>query len=328
MEANANGKILKFIPICHHCNMVGHIRPRCFEYIRKCKFDNAFHDISLNGPRQSSMYGYRNRPRKTLKKHVVEKVVDDLLAKSCVVPHSTMQKKVDNTLFDIFENVTNEVKVHVKKSNIESKHVSSKSERRIVKSVWVRKDTPKCLVAQYALRANSSYSWYLDSGCSRNMIGNKEFFKNLVLKDGGWVTFGDGTKKKVLGKGTICIPKLPKLRNTLFVDGLQANFETKYSTKNTLCAGGPAQDQHTSQFWLERWTTGAATSASPAAPNWAADAGGRRWSTPAHDQRLSTGRFAPVSGAGRPALVDQRTAPKLYPTSNFARGTKLNKYAS
>ena len=25
MEANANGKILKFIPICHHCNMVGHI---------------------------------------------------------------------------------------------------------------------------------------------------------------------------------------------------------------------------------------------------------------------------------------------------------------
>ncbi|KAK1552751.1 hypothetical protein Q3G72_022904 [Acer saccharum] len=224
LEANANGKFLKFIPICHHCNMIGHIRPRCFEYIRKCKLDNAFHDMSLNGPRQSSMYGYRNRPRKTLEKHVVEKVVDDLLAKSCVVPHSTMHKKVDNALFDIFENVTNEVKVHVKKPNIKSKHVRSKSERHVVKNVWIKKDTSKCHVAQYALHANSSYSWYLDSSCSRNMTGNKEFFKNLVLKDGGWVTFGDGTKKQVLGKGTICIPGLSKLRNTLYVDGLQANL--------------------------------------------------------------------------------------------------------
>ncbi|KAK0600566.1 hypothetical protein LWI29_016181 [Acer saccharum] len=224
MEANANGKFIKFIPICCHCNMIGHIRPRCFEYIRKCKLDNAFHDMSLNGPRQSSMYGYRNRPRKTLEKHVVEKVVDDLLAKSCVLPHSTMHKKIDNALFDIFEDVTNEVKVHVKKPNIESKHVRSKSEKHVVKNVWIKNDTSKCNVAQYALRANSSYSWYLDSGCSRNMTGNKEFFKNLVLNYGGWVTFGDGTKKQVLGKGTICIPGLPKLHNTLYVDRLQANL--------------------------------------------------------------------------------------------------------
>ena len=41
------------------------------------------------------------------------------------------------------------------------------------------------------------------------MTGNKKIFKNLVLKDRGWVTFGDGTKKQVLGKGTICIPGLP-----------------------------------------------------------------------------------------------------------------------
>ena len=58
------------------------------------------------------------RPRKTLEKHVEKNCVDNLLAKSCVVPHSTMHKKVDNALFDIFENVTNEVEVHVKKSNI------------------------------------------------------------------------------------------------------------------------------------------------------------------------------------------------------------------
>ena len=154
----------------------------------------------------------------------MKNLVDNLLVKSCVVPHSTMNKKVDNALFDIFENVTNEVKVHVKKSNIESKHEKVKSEKHVVKSVWVRKDTSKCLVTQYALRVNSSYFWYLDSGCSRNMTGNKEFFKNLVLKDGGWVTFGDCTKKQVLGKRTIYIPGLPKLCNTFYVDGLQANL--------------------------------------------------------------------------------------------------------
>ena len=137
LKANANGKFLKFIPICHHCNMVGHIRPRCFEYIQKCKFDNVFHDMSLNGLRQSSMYGFSTRPRKTLEKHVEKKCVDDLLTKSCVVPYSTMHKKVDNALFDIFENVTNEVKVHVKKSNIKSKHEKVKSEKHVVKSVWV-----------------------------------------------------------------------------------------------------------------------------------------------------------------------------------------------
>ncbi|KAK0598879.1 hypothetical protein LWI29_000271 [Acer saccharum] len=88
----------------------------------------------------------------------------------------------------------------------------------------------------------------------------------------------------------------------------------QYAEKNTLCDGGPTLVD-------QRWTTGAATSASPAAHTWAIGAGGRRWSTPTHDQRRSTGRFAPVSGAGRPALVDQRTAQKLYPTSNHARGT-------
>ncbi|KAK0585607.1 hypothetical protein LWI29_031236 [Acer saccharum] len=45
-----------------------------------------------------------------------------------------------------------------------------------------------------------------------------------------------------------------------------------------------------------------------------------RWSTPTHDQRRSTGRFAPVNGAGRPALVDQRTAYKFVPHKQSCKG--------
>ncbi|KAK0570630.1 hypothetical protein LWI29_004098 [Acer saccharum] len=39
-----------------------------------------------------------------------------------------------------------------------------------------------------------------------------------------YVTFGDGSKKKVIGKGNISIPGLPSLPNALYVDGLQANL--------------------------------------------------------------------------------------------------------
>ncbi|KAK3229844.1 hypothetical protein Dsin_001725 [Dipteronia sinensis] len=86
----------------------GHIRPRCFEYIHKCKQANDVHDMSwLNGPRQSSMYGFKTRPKKTLEKHVEKIVVDDLHEKSSVMPYSTMHKKIDNVLFDLFENVSN-----------------------------------------------------------------------------------------------------------------------------------------------------------------------------------------------------------------------------
>ena len=87
-----------------------------------------------------------------------------------------------------------------------------------------RNDEYYCYVAQVALKANASNTWYFDSGCSRHMTGNKSFFKSLVMEDGGFVTFGDGSKKKVIGKGNISIPGLPSLHNALFVDGLQANL--------------------------------------------------------------------------------------------------------
>ncbi|KAK0594074.1 hypothetical protein LWI29_008023 [Acer saccharum] len=39
------------------------------------------------------------------------------------------------------------------------------------------------------------------SGCSRHMTGNKSFFETLVMEEGGYVTFGDGSKKKEVTSG-------------------------------------------------------------------------------------------------------------------------------
>jgi len=40
--------------------------------------------------------------------------------------------------------------------------------------------------------------WYLDSGCSRHMTGDKKKFKNFKRKEQGVVTYRDNNKEKYL----------------------------------------------------------------------------------------------------------------------------------
>ncbi|KAK9044451.1 hypothetical protein V6N11_058351 [Hibiscus sabdariffa] len=55
----------------------------------------------------------------------------------------------------------------------------------------------------YKAKASSANSWYLDSGCSRHMIGDKSRFLELKSKSGGVVTFGDNSKGHIEGIGSI-----------------------------------------------------------------------------------------------------------------------------
>ena len=80
------------------------------------------------------------------------------------------------------------------------------------------------LFVHTSLKVFNSCLWYLDSGCSRHMIGDKKLFKSLKEKVGNYVTFGDGSHAQVLGKGTVEIPGLPLLRDVLYIKGLKANL--------------------------------------------------------------------------------------------------------
>ena len=80
-------------------------------------------------------------------------------------------------------------------------------------------DNYVCYTALTALKARDSCLWYLDSGCSRHMIGNKALFKTLFEGRIGTVTFGDRSKSVIRGIGTMDIPEL-----LVFVDGLKANL--------------------------------------------------------------------------------------------------------
>ncbi|XP_024164226.1 uncharacterized protein LOC112171246 [Rosa chinensis] len=82
-----------------------------------------------------------------------------------------------------------------------------------------------CLVALTALSSRRADTWYLDSGCSRHMTGDKNWFSSFYDEViSGSVTFGDGKKAKVVGKGIVTAPSIPNLKNVLYVEGLQANL--------------------------------------------------------------------------------------------------------
>ena len=81
-----------------------------------------------------------------------------------------------------------------------------------------------CFMMKSAFKVMDTYLWYLDSGCSRHMIGNHSLFKVFESKKGGNVTFGDGSKSQVKGKGTISLPGLPDITNVLYVEGLRVNL--------------------------------------------------------------------------------------------------------
>ncbi|KAI5323312.1 PREDICTED: zf-CCHC domain-containing [Prunus dulcis] len=66
-----------------------------------------------------------------------------------------------------------------------------------------------CLMAKDDEVCLKSYGnngkWFLDSGCSRHMTGDESKLSSLIPKDGGFVTFGDNSKRKIVGVRNIAI---------------------------------------------------------------------------------------------------------------------------
>ena len=81
-----------------------------------------------------------------------------------------------------------------------------------------------CFMMKSAFKVMDIYLWYLDSGCSRHMTGDRSLFKVFGFKKSGNVTFGDGSKSQIKGKGTILLPGQPNIANVLHVKGLRVNL--------------------------------------------------------------------------------------------------------
>ena len=70
--------------------------------------------------------------------------------------------------------------------------------KRQMKEDTIPTDLPSkhevCFMMKSTFKVMDTCLWYLDSGCSRHMIGDRSFFKVFESKKGGNVTFGDGNK--------------------------------------------------------------------------------------------------------------------------------------
>ena len=56
------------------------------------------------------------------------------------------------------------------------------------------------------------------------MTGDRSLFKVFESKKGGNITFGDGSKSQIKGRGIISLPRLPDIANILYVEGLKVNL--------------------------------------------------------------------------------------------------------
>ena len=86
---------------------------------------------------------------------------------------------------------------------------------------WKKKPSKEeCLIA-LKVQENEDL-WYVDSGCSKHMTGNKDKFESLK-KQKGKVTFGDNASGNILGKGTVSLGK-DKAKNVLLVENLKPSL--------------------------------------------------------------------------------------------------------
>ncbi|XP_070003281.1 uncharacterized protein [Nicotiana sylvestris] len=94
-------------------------------------------------------------------------------------------------------------------------------------------------------RVSRKGKWYLDSACSSHMTGDKNLFKEVTKIDGGSVKFGDDSRGKIVGTGTITFNNNCDITEVYLVDGLNYNllsisqlYDSRYEVKfkKTSCA--------------------------------------------------------------------------------------------
>ena len=79
-------------------------------------------------------------------------------------------------------------------------------------------------MAYTSLKVNIEEKWYFYSGCSKHMIGNKNFLTNLQPSNLESMTFGDGAIDTMICSGLLKVPSKPKLENVLLLNGLNVNL--------------------------------------------------------------------------------------------------------
>ncbi|XP_058185795.1 uncharacterized protein LOC131303019 [Rhododendron vialii] len=176
----------KWIITCHHCGTLGHVRPYCYKFLNNNKNGNGRFQIPnvYYGPKHS-VPNFR-KPRK-ISQPKSEKHNENFEKQLSHLANQTSHIVEEIQKLSSFAKGLNERNTSPSQNSFN--HLSQMHNKP--KQVWKKVDIV-CNVAHTAFKADYSHAWYLDSGCSRHMIGNKSWFSKLEKYNGGFVTFGDG----------------------------------------------------------------------------------------------------------------------------------------
>nr|GEV06417.1 retrovirus-related Pol polyprotein from transposon TNT 1-94 [Tanacetum cinerariifolium] len=94
--------------------------------------------------------------------------------------------------------------------------ITTPAEMPFRKPIALESNTPKLVVIQIVL-------WYLDSGCSKHMIGDRSQLTNSVNKFLGTIKLGNDHVAKIIGYGDYQIGNVT-ISRVYFVDGLRHNL--------------------------------------------------------------------------------------------------------
>ena len=81
-----------------------------------------------------------------------------------------------------------------------------------------------CFMMKSTFKVMDTCLCYLNIDRLRHKTGDQFLFKVFESKKCGNVTFGDGSKSQIKGKGIISLPGLPDIANVLHVEGMRVNL--------------------------------------------------------------------------------------------------------
>ncbi|XP_061993496.1 uncharacterized protein LOC133711381 [Rosa rugosa] len=188
-----------FIPTCHYCGKIGHIRPRCNERFSNSQLSHEKYTV------ESLSFELKEQ------KELINKLTEIVSKKNLPTERRKVvwTKKNESQCLQSYDDKTNNTCLFACASKTQQgSHIEA-----------------TCLVALTALADKRRDFWYVNSGCSRHMTGDKTWFASFEDENTtGSVTFGDGRKANILARGTVNTPGIPNLKNVLFVEGLTANL--------------------------------------------------------------------------------------------------------
>jgi hypothetical protein len=167
-----------FFGLCYACNNFGH-------KVVNCRANNR----NNNNFESHTQRGYSRRPSETQRRSYNR--------------FESLSTEVECYKCNNFGHVAKNCRMTVPPKEPQQNNNSHRQEPQ--KMTWIRKQdqysNEECTVALQAKQ--KKHGWYVDSGCSKHMTGDRDKFLTLRKERNGSVSFGNDNSAKIIGEGTV-----------------------------------------------------------------------------------------------------------------------------